>query len=129
MSLTLGSFSIPGSHLLLYGKWDYQRQENQVMGVEGVTVLTGERTKRELVFESWLYDDWEEADLENFLESLADQQGTVDTLTEDNDALSRSWDNVEFAGFEMERGPFPPGGSLPDSWFVIGKLHFLQLQP
>jgi hypothetical protein len=128
--LTFGDFEIPGSHLLLYGKWNYQRQETQIFGTSGVTVLTGELTTRDLTFESWIYDDFEdESSLESFLISLEQQQGSVATLEEDNDALSRSWDNVEFAGFEMGRGPFPPGGSLPDSWFVIGKLHFLQLQP
>jgi hypothetical protein len=127
--LTFDGFEIPGSHLLLYGKWDYQRQENASFGVEGVTVLTGERTKRDLVFESWLFDGYDQGSLDDFLESLADQQGNVGTLEESNDVLDRDWDNVEFVCFEMEKGPFPPGGTIAGSWWIVGKLHFIQLQP
>ncbi len=132
MSLTFGSFSIPGSFTRVYAPWGLQLQFNEVFGAQGQTVLAGERTKREITFEAWLYNTdagWAESDLGSFLEDLADQQGNVATLEEANAALDDSWQNVLFVGFEQERGPFPPGGTITNSWWIAGKLHFVQLQP
>jgi hypothetical protein len=129
MSLTFNGFGIPGTFLVTPGKWDYQRQQNSLFGVEGATVLVGDRTTRPIEADGWIWDAFSyEGDLEDFLESLAQQEGQVGTLEEDNAVLTREWDNVEFAGFEQSRGPFPPGGNVA-SWLVIGKLHFIQLSP
>jgi hypothetical protein len=135
MPLTFNGTTIPGSFLLSgRGAPDYQRQENEVFGAVGTTLLTGQLTKRPLVFDAMIYSTDGTFNhltaLEAFLITLNGLAGTVDQLVESNDAIgSRTFGNCEFQKFEESpRGVLPPGGTIT-SWWVAGKLTFLQLIP
>jgi hypothetical protein len=136
MAITFSSTDIPGSHLLMVPSFGYQRQQNEVFGSQGATVLVGQTITREIVIDSWIYDpEATEGDpgdfpdggsVQDFLDGGFASPGDVDTLEETGN-LTRTFDNCEYKGYEPILGPLPPGGTI-FSWWIHVKLHFLQLQ-
>lgn len=127
MGLAFRSVAIPGTHgELQVSPWGVQVARTQYFGVEGESEITGERTGRDIVVESWWHSSYQSAAaLQTAIDNFNKDVPINGTLVESG-TISRTFARCTLMGVFVKRGPIP---SNSIGWFAIVEIRWRQLAP
>jgi hypothetical protein len=124
MALTFASLAIPGaSGAVKPGDWSTQSVETQYMGVEGVSLITGERGGRDLMCNVWLFNSYTLSTLNTAFRTLQAKILKSGTLV---DGLGVTWSDCVLLAVTVRAGPV---NSPPVGWMYDLDLKWRQLRP
>lgn len=127
MALAFRSVAIPGTHgPLQISPWGVQVARTQYFGVEGESEITGERTGRDIVVESWWHASYvTAAALQTAIDNFNKDVPINGTLVEAGN-VNRTFDRCTLMGAFIKQGPIPPSTI---GWFAIVEIRWRQLAP
>lgn len=127
MGLVFDGLTIPGLvEPWQEAPWDHAEQIDSLFGSNGATVLDGGRTTRTLSVPIWVYNDYTQSQLDNFLVSLENKKGRVGTLTESG-GVSATYPNCYIEAVTRREPRLPPNSHL--GWSQKITLELRQMAP